>query len=267
MWGNWQSTDDIQPKHRSNNRTKVILAFAALLLLVSVVVYFSNKWNSEKVIKGLTVSGNAFIPAGEFSELVHDTVIKQIKERIRLKSIKNSIEKHPFIKSANVTFASNDNINADLNLRYPVAIFVNKTGDLIFVDNEGTLLPYRYFNSFTGLLVISGIFKDDKPDSSKMKDAMYILSTLNKIDNKFIKACVSQINYKSNDNSLEFYMNIDGLKVYFGTSYNLEPKLNKLENFMKYYLIQAKKPKVRYVDLRWANQVVFSEIAEQVQKN
>ena len=267
MWGNWQSTDDIQSKHRSNNRTKVILAFASLILLVSVVIYFSNKWNSEKIIKGLSISGNTFIPANEFSELVHDTVIKQIKERIKLKSIKNGIEKHPFIKSANVTFASNDYINAELTLRYPAAIYINKNGDLTFVDNEGTLLPYRYFNNFTGLIVFSGIFKDDKLDSVKLKDAMYILTTLNKAENKFIKACISQICYKSADGSLEFYMNLDGLKIFFGSSYNFEPKLSKLENFIKYYLIQPKKPKVKYVDLRWANQVVYSEASEPVVKN
>ena len=267
MWGNWQSTDNIQSKHRSNNRTKVILAFTTLILLVTVVIYYSNKWNSEKIIKGLTVNGNAFIPAGEFSELVRDTVIRQIKERIKLKSIKDSIEKHPFVKSANVTFSSGDFINADLVLRFPAAILVKKNGDLKFIDNEGTLLPYLYFKNFTGLPVFSGLFNDEKTDSAKFKDALFILSSLNEPENKFLKACISQINYKSPDGSLEFYLNIDGLKIYTGISKNLDSKLRKLENFIKFYLIQTKKIRIRYVDLRWANQVVYSEVPEQILKN
>lgn len=267
MWGEKHSTSENIPNNHVKYRNRLIYAFLFLISIIALIIFISNKWNRERKVKGLMFINNEFIPKQELAALIPDSILYIAKERVKLADLKKRIEKYPFVKNVVFSFASNDSLIADITTRMPVAILVANDGTLKFIDKSGKLLPYRLLENFTDLPLLSGLYSGDNIDSARLKSAIGLMDYLSNKDKVFLLTCISEINFSNAYKNLDLYLNFDGVKVMMGNLVDFKEKSEKLQNYLaSVYFRTSPKPKVKYIDLRWSNQVVVAESVEITEK-
>ena len=219
-----------------------------------LLIYFSINWDSKKIIDGLTVEGNEYVPQKVIRALLADTLYKKEKGKIELSKIRRTIEDYPFVRKADVMFSSEDELKLILKMRKPVARFGNDRSGLHFTAEDGSIMPYLFFDNFSHLPLLRNCFTGNIIDSTKFGLA---LALLNNINEKYpiTSGLLAEI-VMNTDSTIALVLKRNNIKVIFNDTLKKKEKLDKLEIFMKKYLLTKHKREIGTIDLRWSRQVV-----------
>ena len=249
-----------------SNRLKKINFFFILFFIFFVglkLILFSISWSDKgnKLLpKVYNIHGNEIISSKEILELIKISKNNSLLD-IDLKSIKNKIEKHPYIKIAQITRKFPNQININILEREPLA-YLN-LDEYLVVDNEGFILPLRNGIIEFNIPTLSG-FNNEKSLypiglkclSTKTLEAVNYLNSAKEI---FPDLVLNISEFKINQSDYyEMILTEKPTKIilknsYFSKQIFLLKKFNDVINFEKGL------EDYKYVDLRYKNQIVVKE--------
>ncbi len=243
------------------SKTKPVSIFLFLFLLLIVLSFFSINWYNSQTIKSIKLNGNSILSNSEIYELIEDEIISSETNDINLFNIEKKIKQHKYVSEARVWFNSKGILGVDINERYPIAITINKFNELIFLDNTGSLLPYRFHKEFTNLPIINNIFqKNGTLNEVAANGALLILNELES-NTQNLSNLISEINYISTDNSYKLFLTTPTIPVLFGKAENIQEKLKHLYIFWKKKLSTSEslKSSINFLDIRWNSIVIVKK--------
>ena len=226
-----------------------------LLILIPLLVYLSMNWDAKRIINGLSVEGNDFVPQKIIKSLIADSLYKKEKGKIELSEIRSIIGRYPFVKEVDVIFANDNKVKIFLKMRQPVARFGNSKSDLHFIAENGFIMPYLFFDNFSHLPFLRNCYSEQVIDSSKLG---YTLSVLNNINKNYnvISGSLSEIDIENNS-KIELLVKPGKIRVIMGDTLRMKRKLDKLEVFLKRWIKTKHKREIKSIDLRWSRQAVM----------
>ena len=263
MWGELQKESDqsskVTRKETFFRRNRMILAFLLIITTIPIILYLTHKWDSNRIISGIDIKGNNFIPVAELLNMVPDTLFKREKSRIKLKLIESAIYKHPFVRNVSLSYGLHDKIEAELGTRTPIAGLIDNKGRLTLADSEAVILPYKFFDRFPDLFIIRNAFIGDSLDQSVLITSVEILLILRNQDYRILPQVLNEIIYRRESNSFDLSILSDNVLVKIGDKIDVPTKLRNLDVFLEQYFYGKIKQKLVYIDARWAKQVIVKE--------
>jgi len=193
--------------------------------------------------------GNNYLKENEILFYLKDSIIGQEKSSIVLEDIENAIIKNPYIKQISASFQTNKLVRVKVEERVPIA-YLEKRGDILYIDEEFKILPYRVFEVYTDL----PLFYGNTEDIGLQKSLVELIKMINDEESGILKLLISEIHLK-NDNLISLVTN-DGLNIKFGRIENINKKLEKLLVFWETKLLRTQISSIEYIDITWLNKVI-----------
>ncbi|MFA7325157.1 MAG: hypothetical protein WC121_00695 [Candidatus Kapaibacterium sp.] len=228
-----------------------------LLIAIGGTVYLvnlSDNWFMGEKITEYEVNGLNLNDSDKFFELAKKISFGKTKDSVILKKIEEEVENDAYIKKCVASFASQSMISLDLVERYPFA-FYNIGENLNYIDQEGTILPYKVLKDYSDLVIVSGFLTTD---TTLIKAAINIIDELNK--KQEVLDFVSEIRYIDDEKGFELIGPFEKVKIYLGLDDNIENKFDKLRILMRDRSARVLLTSVKTVDLRWLDRIVIEEI-------
>ena len=253
------------------SKRKIILFVFVLVVIITVVIIYANRWRTNVIYDKITVRGNFTLTKEEIllaANIKQDTVINI--EELNLVFIQDRISKHPEIKKVFVSKNPPNELVIDIVEKRPLAI-VNLGYQLNLIDEECEMFPFKNYEKLFDLPVITGIKQvasqqiEDKYYMNDLKTAVFITVNAYK-KSKYLYNQISEINI-ADTGKIILYTNDKSVPVYFPRSaeknisdlnYQNEilSKLVVLKNFFEKSYASLNQKKLDYVDLRFDNQII-----------
>lgn len=241
--------------------TKKNKAFIPVILFIIAasivaVVYYAQDWSAKKKVSKIEIAGNELLTEKEVVSIVEDSVISKKKDDIDMISLAGLLEENSYIKNAYISFSGSESINIEIIERKPVAYLVKDNGELVFVDDDMAMMPFRIIDFRQNEIpLLRNILNDGKLDSLAMSNALNILNSIKKYKNEMYGE-ISEVIYESRD-MFSFILKKHGLKVKAGNADDMKYKLFKLSKVMDLIYTDKDIYNSEYIDLRWEGQIVI----------
>jgi len=232
--------------------------YGLLLLLMTVVglTVFANVWKSNLKVRRVTLEGNRIIEANEFFQLAH---VKQgsLIYDIDLPAIRKNLLSHCYVKEAIVERNLPSTVQLTVIERAPIAM-VNRA-EIIYLDDEGVVLPHSISKALFDLPVLSGVqLKSSLPfgsvvDNSDVQEALAVLRTAKRVNSEMYHL-ISEIRLRGRNDMVMFTAE-GGVPIFLGDG-DIADKLVRLEVFWNEEIRQRGLQYLQYVDLRYSDQIV-----------
>jgi len=246
------------------SKIKYILILILLGIVSVTVVVFANKWRSPENYTEVKITGNFNIPDEDILKTAHlqgDSAVDLNKADIDL--IQSRISKHPEIKKVFVSKEPPSEIKIEVIEKSHIAI-VNFENEMMLIDEELELFPFKYSDKLYDMPVVSGIKKSDKSFKEDLRTSVFLLINIMK-SGRYFQNFISEISFADSsriiiyttDKAIPFYMPRDvNLKI---TDNNYQVLLKKKIEVFKQFIqnIYPRERNIESVDLRYSNQVVM----------
>ena len=232
----------------------VVLSLAGLGFMGMKII----NWSAQSAIfnmQDVTINGNHLVHTDEILNLIQIKPGTNIT-KIDLRTLQESIEKHPYIESALVSRRFPSALQINVVERIPVSFI---TGIKLYaVDRGGVLLPLLRSVALTGLPVITGI-NDFLEIPGKQVNSDYLIGAIELINatriiNSDLYQNLSEVNYDQKK-GFTVYFNDARFPAFFGYDDYFE-KAQKLWAFFLQMRQEQRYEILQYVDLRFQEQVV-----------
>lgn len=230
------------------------------VLLIFATIIFSFKWselNDQYKSTNILVSKTNVVENRSYQKYLNG--LWNDKD-ITYPMFVKVIEKHPYVKAARVSKHYPNTIHVEIIERNPIAYL--KTDPMIFLDNEGFVLPNEEENKHINLPILTNINPDKNlyPVGGKVmsQKVLKCISLLAEINNQYenLYENISEIRISS-DEEVEIILSDEPTHIYFGNE-NIEERIKHLIKFSKLL-----KPKIlsdfKYLDMRFDNQIIAKE--------
>ncbi len=246
------------------SKLKYILIFILLVIVSLTVVVFANKWRSSENYTEVKITGNINIPDEDIRKIAHlsgDSSVDLNMADIDL--IQARILKHPEIKKVFVSKEPPSEIKIEVIEKSHIAI-VNFENEMMLIDEELELFPFKYSDKLYDMPVISGIKKSDKNFIDDLKISIYLLTNIMK-SGRYFQNFISEISF-SDSSKIIFYTTDKAIPIYLPRPENLKiSDINyqmllktKIEVFKQFIQnIYPREKNIESIDLRYSNQVVM----------
>ena len=225
-------------------KKRVFLVLCLMILLISTLAIFANRWNLSKSITSLRVSGNKIVDEKEILNQIYTPILNNTKNKINLLQIRREVVAHPYIKSGFVTNNNSSEISIEVQERVPCAIVVNDDGSLFYTDVDASCLPYRISDQIIDLPLIRGVVLNGKVDTFALKNGIKIILELRKPENKELYNIASEVIYYPEQRTFYLMAEDAGIKILFGEIGNLQEKFELLSGFWKERVSKNKTTKI-----------------------
>lgn len=232
--------------------------YGLLLLLMTVVglTVFANVWKSNLKVRRVTLEGNQIIEANELFQLAH---VKQgsLIYDINLPAIRKNLMSHCYVKDAIVERNLPSTVQLTVIERAPIAM-VNRA-EIVYLDDEGVVLPHSISKALFDLPVLSGDqLKVSLPfgsvvDNSDVQEALTVLKTAKRVNSEMYHL-ISEIRLRGRNDMVMFTAE-GGVPIFFGDG-DIADKLVRLEVFWNEEIRERGLQYLQYVDLRYSDQIV-----------
>lgn len=244
----------VKPKLKSLPKRSLyaymLLAFLGLVILVVA----AREWTSDFIIENISVHGNYYLESEEVEMIISDKVLKKSKDQLDIAELESIIMSYPFIDKAYINFTSRDEIEIEIEENIPIALIKKEKQGLAYLDKNGQVIPFKLFKSHPDLILLSGVFKNNKSDTLALEKSFDLIMKLR--DEKFrsIEKQISELIYTKD--GFQLISDLGNSKILLGKNSHLEDKLKKLLKFWQNNLPDTNSKKYEYIDLRWKNQLV-----------
>ena len=221
-----------------------------------ILFVFSQRWKDSLRIERLVVEGARIIPAQEIFQAA-GVAPRSPMYGIDVFEVREQVMKYPFFKSVTVNRKYPNALCIQVVEREPVACI--NTGQVWYVDVEGVVLPHIQSPVKFDLPMISGIDGNQLAKEGQLlqnKDvfeAIQILQNAQAVDTALYHL-ISEVNMNKGGD-IVLYSSDAGAPILLGRGDFLK-KLMMLQTFWKNFVKAADAENLRYVDLRFNDQVV-----------
>lgn len=235
------------------------IAFGTLNIVLGVYLVLAmtafNKPDVGRVCRDMRISIEKNVVEGFLSEadikfmLNHDAInpIGQSMEKINLRLIEETLQSKELIEDVQCYKGQNGLVCIDVRQRIPVLRIMNDKGEDFYVDNHGKPMPGTDYSC--NLIIATGRINKLYAEKRLVPMANIILS------NPFWKSQIVQLNVLA-DGSVEIVPRVGGHIAYIGQPDGVEKKLDRLQKFYRYGLMQAGWNKYSRVSVEFDNQIV-----------
>lgn len=229
----------------------------ALLGMSMALTAFSNYWKSNLRVKEIIVEGTRVVEKNEVTQ------ISQVKNgallyEVDLTQVQRNVLSHLYIREASVERNIPSSIRISVIERLPLAL-VNAE-EIRYLDEEGVVLPHSISKAVFDLPVLSGVppevsFKlGSRVEQADVQEALAVLWTA-KLASKELYHLISEVQLRQGD--IVLYSAEWGIPILFGRG-EISDKLVRLETIWNEVVKERGAQNLRYVDIRYAEQVVIS---------
>lgn len=238
----------------------IALGCATIFLLVAAI-----KTKGAQQCKGVEinihgVSNNFFVDKNDIlhviTSLEKTNPVGKAIGRFNLKNLEAEMEKNVWVKSAELFFDNNENLQVVVQEREPIARVFTSTGTTFYIDEELAILPLS--DKFSARLPVFTNFSADKngftkADSSLLMNIKTISLAIQK--DSFSMAMVEQIDITAQQ-SFEMIPKMGNQLIVFGDATDVDAKLGKLKMFYKDIMVKAGWDTYSVINVAYKNQVV-----------
>jgi cell division septal protein FtsQ len=243
----------------NNKKIRMYVLLGTFIVIFAFLVYQAYRWDSERLVRNITYSGNSIIPQQEINSQIKDSIIYSAKDKVSLEKIHDKVAENPYIKSTNVTHTAGDAINVELNERIPAGIIVYEDGNMNYVDTAGVLMPYRIYKNFPDLPLLRGVAGvDGNIDSSSLAGCLHIIADTKIEELKYIYPLISEIEYNKESSCYSMISSTGSFEIILGKADEIKNKLENLKAFWSNEVATINPEILKYVDLRWKNRVTVA---------
>jgi len=234
---------------------------AGFLMVLLVMVTLgaalgANMWTRDFTVKDVRTEGNRIVSSGEILALAAIPKNQKLFE-VDLNQARKRVQSNQFIRSVSVNRDVPDRISITVEERVPVAAIA--TDKILYIDADGVVLPSARSEFIFDLPVITGSLPlaecvpGKRVTSDVLREALLIAVTAQKVNDDFYRL-ISEIHIDQGA-SIEMYTSEFGVPVLFGRG-DVAAKMVKLEAFWKEFVNQRGAGELKYIDLRFEDQVV-----------
>ncbi len=229
-----------------------IILFLALLGLIIIALPASNTEN-KIVIEKVSINGNKYLTAEKYLEFGHLKTADELSG-LKLNEVKDRLEKHPYVKFADVRFNGDGTVSATLHEK-DFQGFVLVGGKQFLIDNNLNLIPLMPATNNIDLPVIEnvkGLSQRGGNGNADLKLAAGLIYAAKLLDESLYNS-ISEVDMNNGGNVLIRFADANYvLKLGRGD------EIRKLAYFDELYgnLKKAKAGRMlRYVDLRFKDEI------------
>ncbi len=227
----------------SEKEIKISLPIIGVLILITFLG--AMNWRENRVVNKIIVKGNKTISNEEILRLAGVKTGQSFVD-LNLSEIRSRIERHKFIKCADVYTNFPDFLFIEVVEREPVAIITYRD-KIYYIDHDGFVLPFEAVNKVFPVPLLSGInykpvnvFSDSIGQIKKQFDLLMIAIKSGVYD------LISEIRVKGDE---FIVLTSDGAVPVFLGNDEFEGKFLALKSFWKQYASNGDLP--AYIDLRY----------------
>lgn len=221
-------------KKRKNYRKNKYGTIVLILLLCLFTTFYLLLYTDIFVIKDIKVSGNDYVSQKDIIRLSQLEAGANIF-KFNTNNIENQIERHPFIKDAQITRNLPNTIQLSIVEREVTGVIPYRDGNFIYLDEEGVVMDQSETLNTYNVPIITGLenasFMIGNPIEivpSKLKDSF--IGTLSTLKKNHIMDAISEIHFLE-DGTIHLYTN-EGSVIKVGTNIILKEKLDFIKSFI-----------------------------------
>ncbi len=251
---NVDTADPAEPKHGK----RVYVYFTLLVFAVLMLYAVKSQWQDHVPVKQVTVEG--------ISVITKDEIVRLMKlppnvpmYAVDLTAVQRNILSNSFVKNVVLQRDAPSTIRVIVEERVPSAIVVAK--EMFYIAADGTLLPFVASTEtydipvISGLDSLAGLRAGQKLISADVNEALEIINAAQATGPELYHS-ISEIRLRKGKD-LVLYSFDAGVPIIFGKG-DAVKKMVKLDAFRKTFLRNGDSKEIRYIDLRFDDQVVVS---------
>jgi len=241
---------------RKATRPSLLLRLSVVLAFFAILIFLAQLWNANQSIRQISIVGTSFLSPAELkAELDEVSIINVPKNKINYTELARKLKENPYVEET----IMNEGINTltiEIKERQPIAIFADNYGKIKYIDANGVILPYRLFYSSIDLPIITGVYKDELLDTLNLLAGLNIIKQARSQKYNLLNNLVSEVHFNRLTKEFILYTSDDAKKIIFGKNDNIEEKLMKLNDFLKFQLNFSGKADYTYIDIRWKDKII-----------
>lgn len=237
---------------------RVYVYFVLLALFVLLAAGLKTRWQRYTPVKQVVVEGTSVLSREEIVRLMNLQTTQPMYD-IDLTSVQRNIMTNSFIQSAVIQRDPPAALRVTVVERKPAAIL--NAGELYYLSEDGTVLPYIASEEtydipvISGLDSVKGIKAGQKLQHADVQEALQII-TASKYTSKELFHTISEIRLRKGKD-LVLYSFETGVPIIFGKG-DAVKKMVKLDAFWQQFMQGGASPDIQYIDIRFDDQVVVS---------
>jgi cell division protein FtsQ len=232
------------------------LLMGVQLLGIVLVAIGAHSWKQDLPVSAIRVEGNAIVTSAEILRLAAIPLQAKLCA-VDLAAVRKRILQSPFIRTASVNRQGPEGITITVTERRPIALVA--AGELLSVDEEGTVLPAVKSDQLFDLPVLTGTFSDvecvpgQRMTRGPVHEALHALAAARRVDEDLFRR-ISEISVQESG-TLVMHTAEAGVPVILGQGDVLR-KLVMFDGFWR-QIVERRGPKyLQQVDLRFEDQVI-----------
>lgn len=210
-----------------------------------VLIFGAMNWRENRVLNKIIIKGNNVVSEEKIAELAGvKPGVKLID--VDLSEVRAKVEKHDFIKYAEVYINLPDVLFIEIVERRPIAMLMHQ-GKIYYIDSDGVVISFDKVGKIFSVPIISGV--DYKPINVNLDTAGQLRRQFELIKaaiDKKIYSLISEVRLKDGEFIL---LTSDGAVTVFLGDGELERKLVSLREFWSQVVPTRGYPV--YIDLRY----------------
>jgi cell division protein FtsQ len=239
--------------NESNPKTFGVLTLIALVICLA---FGANAWKSSLKINQIKIVDNRIVNTNEIVQLTQ-VRMGALLYKADLTAIQRNVMSHYYIKNAIVERNLPNSLTIQIVERIPIAM-VNLS-ELLYLDEEGVVLPRTVSRKIIDLPMISGVSQNKPfvigaaitgPDEIEALQLLAVLKTVNRP----LYHNISEIQVR-NGGDMVLYSAEGGVPIIFGRG-ELPDKIVRLETFWNDIVRTRGVQYLQYVDVRYQDQIV-----------
>jgi len=235
---------------------RTIVKIVLFLTVVTIIGVGGNLWKSSLLVKTIDVVGVQNVPANQVIQLSGILVGLSMYD-LNLTEIQRNVSSHYFVKRVLVERDLPGTVHLAVTERMPLAIL--SVDPMIYIDEEGVVLPPTNAKLVYDLPVISGVDKGEKllpgerAAGADIDEAVRLLWTF-RHGNRDMFHRISEVRLR-NGGDIVLYSAEWGVPIVFGHG-NIADKVARLEAFWSDEVALIGAQHLEYVDVRYEDQVI-----------
>jgi cell division protein FtsQ len=233
------------------------IVFLLIVYFIFIVIFINPNLNREKCTKVVVdIAGNdtvSYVSTMQVYSFLKEKKLDPIKKNmleINTKTIEKTLEKHGFIKKAEVYKTIGSAVRIKIYQRIPILRIISNNIDY-YIDSDRKIISIPVGFAVCVPLA-SGIF-DEKFAIEKLYPLAVFLQK-----NEFWNAQIEQI-YVNNDLEIELIPRLGNYRIVLGEMKNFENKLDNLIFFYKKVLNVLGWNRYSIINLKYRNQIVCTK--------
>lgn len=245
------------------NRKRKIASIAIFIIMALTVGYltlFMENAPVQREIKGVKIEGALYLTSEQYMKFANLDNPREYKG-LNLSVIKDRLQKHPYVKSADVKFIEKNKVVAVLHEKRGEAIILGKSGAFLLTSDFEALpmLPYAKNIDYPVIVNYKNFEKIRKFDKIKDNDLIGAFKIINSVKmadvrNKFT---LSEINLNRNGEPALFFSDFDFpiLIGRYGEAKKICALIALLKDINKY---NDASEKIKHIDARFSGKIYIS---------